>query len=456
MAIHPNCAEIKGLEQVQKVDGQRLSLWRFKEDSLWILTGYVSIPRGQSSYHFVLGNINNMILKVNIPLDLRYEPTSMETFPELGTGFTVVNACMPTRTEGAIPGLWAVHQSMEELKGSCDPVVMYSAIHYLMTLLPSCLCQWLVRTVLRSASLSFCSLPGPERHVMLASCRLKSVSFWMNSHPDVPVAFCVFSYAGNFYVGVSADSGTIASPKILVKGFTTHLDRMYSIVAKRKIPGQERRRSSFTAERRREEIFKPSVKEINAKLHVVQDELHEIARKLEVMSIPGYVHPSESAPAPVYQKALHHRMEELKEEFVELITELRKRKTVAGGIIIDVEDVNYDHDLDGELRRPKRMLSNQSRRPSFTALTTLLSTSRPLLTQYAPSAAHQSLYYVPSDPDLEVRTTPEQQRALLARSNEAIPVLVASLLGQGPVAICHPIVTPLPSGGFCYSHYFER
>ncbi|GIY59858.1 uncharacterized protein CEXT_797571 [Caerostris extrusa] len=158
--------------------------------------------------------------------------------------------------------------------------------------------------------------------------------------------------------------------------------------------------------------------QINAKLHVVQDELHEIARKLEVMSIPGYVHPSESAPAPVYQKALHHRMEELKEEFVELITELRKRKTVAGGIIIDVEDVNYDHDLDGELRRPKRMLSNQSRRPSFTALTTLLSTSRPLLTQYAPSAAHQSLYYVPSDPDMEVRTTPEQQRALLARSNE--------------------------------------
>ncbi|XP_055938698.1 uncharacterized protein LOC129968629 isoform X1 [Argiope bruennichi] len=354
---------------------------------------------------------------VNIPLDLRYEPTSMETFPELGTGFTVVNARLPTRTEGAIPGLWAVHQCMEELKSSCDPVVMYSAIHYLMTLLPACLCQWLVRTVLRTASLSFCSLPGPERPIMLASCRLKSVTFWMNSHPDVPVAFCVFSYAGNFYVAVSADSGTIASPKILVKGFTTHLDRMYSIVAKRKIPGQERRRSSFTAERRREEIYKPSVKEINAKLHAVQDELHEITRKLEVMSLPGYVHPVEYAPAPVYQKALNHRMEELKEEFVELITELRKRKTVAGGIIVDVEDVHYDHDLDGELRRPRR-ISNQGRRPSFTALTTLLSTSRPLLTQYAPAAAHQALYYVPSDPDLEVRTTPEQQRALLARSNE--------------------------------------
>ncbi|GBN91761.1 hypothetical protein AVEN_156453-1 [Araneus ventricosus] len=164
-----------------------------------------------------------ILLQVNIPLDLRYEPTSMETFPELGTGFTVVNACLPTRTEGAIPGLWAVHQCMEELKSSCDPVVMYSAIHYLMTLLPACLCQWLVRTVLRTASLSFCSLPGPERPIMLASCRLKSVTFWMNSHPDVPVAFCVFSYAGNFYVAVSADSGTIASPKILVKGFTTHV-----------------------------------------------------------------------------------------------------------------------------------------------------------------------------------------------------------------------------------------
>ncbi|GBO11648.1 hypothetical protein AVEN_164818-1 [Araneus ventricosus] len=83
------------------------------------------------------------------------------------------------------------------------------------------------------------------------------------------------------------------------------------------------------------------------------------------------------------------------------------------------QDVHYDHDLDGELRRPRR-ISNQGRRPSFTALTTLLSTSRPLLTQYAPAAAHQALYYVPSDPDMEVRTTPEQQRALLARSNECL------------------------------------
>nr|GBN59268.1 hypothetical protein AVEN_237741-1 [Araneus ventricosus]GBN59276.1 hypothetical protein AVEN_243242-1 [Araneus ventricosus]GBN59296.1 hypothetical protein AVEN_62036-1 [Araneus ventricosus] len=41
------------------------------------------------------------------------------------------------------------------------------------------------------------------------------------------------------------------------------MDRMYSIVAKRKLPGQERRRSSFTAERRREEIYKPSVKEVS-------------------------------------------------------------------------------------------------------------------------------------------------------------------------------------------------
>lgn len=154
----------------------------------------------------------------------------METFPELGTGFTVVNATLPTHTEGAIPGLWDVHQRMEDLKGSSDSVVMYGTIHYLMTLLPACFCQWLVRTVLRSASLSFCSLPGPERHVMLASCKLKSVTFWMNSHPDVPVAFCVFSYAGNFYVGVSVDSSTISSPKILVKGFTTHVSIMGNIL----------------------------------------------------------------------------------------------------------------------------------------------------------------------------------------------------------------------------------
>lgn len=86
--------------------------------------------------------------------------------------------------------------------------------------------------------------------------------------------------------------------------------------------------------------------------------------------------------------------------------------------ILSLQEAHYDHDLDGQLRRPRRTLTSQGRRPSFTALTTLLSTSRPLLTQYAPSTAHQSLYCVPSDPDMEGRGTPEQQRALLTRSNE--------------------------------------
>ena len=53
--------------------------------------------------------------------------------------------------------------------------------------------------------------------------------------------------------------------------------------------------------------------------------------------MPGYVHPPDYPPVSIYQRALSHRMEELKEEFVELITELRKRKTLAGGVAIDME-----------------------------------------------------------------------------------------------------------------------
>lgn len=102
-----------------------------------------------------------------------------------------------------------------------------------------------------------------------------------------------------------------------------------------------------------------------------------------------------------------------------------KRYQFASIFIVFVisQEVHYDHDLDGQLRRPRRTLTNQGRRPSFTALTTLLSTSRPLLTQYAPSVAQQALYCVPSDPDMEGRGTPEQQRALIRRSNEVGNIL---------------------------------
>lgn len=87
-----------------------------------------------------------------------------------------------------------------------------------------------------------------------------------------------------------------------------------------------------------ESLSTPLVFQINGRLHAVQDELHEISRKLEVTRMPGYSHPPEYPPVAAYQTALHLRAEELKEEFVELITELRKRRTGGpGSVAIDVE-----------------------------------------------------------------------------------------------------------------------
>ncbi|XP_035231222.1 uncharacterized protein LOC118203094 [Stegodyphus dumicola] len=108
------------------------------------------------------------------------------------------------------------------------------------------------------------------------------------------------------------------------------------------------------------------------------------------------------------QKASEHKMlqrlDELKEEFSELMRELRRRKSLADGRVVD----NQDEDMDGELRRPRRLtLSAAGRRPSLNTMLALASTTRPLAT---PTTIHHS--FVASTPNLQSAGSPtsSQQR----------------------------------------------
>ncbi|KFM74668.1 hypothetical protein X975_16157, partial [Stegodyphus mimosarum] len=106
------------------------------------------------------------------------------------------------------------------------------------------------------------------------------------------------------------------------------------------------------------------------------------------------------------QKATEHKMlqrlDELKEEFSELMRELRRRKSLADGRVVD----NQDEDMDGELRRPRR-LTLSGRRPSLNTMLALTSTTRPLAT---PTTTHHS--FVASTPNLQSAGSPtsSQQR----------------------------------------------
>ncbi|XP_077528854.1 putative diacylglycerol O-acyltransferase Mb3761c isoform X1 [Haemaphysalis longicornis] len=372
------------------------------------------------------GVLNPPDIKVCLAVDLRYEPATGEPVPELGTQLSSAIVRLPTNTEGAIPRLWEVRQAMDELKNSPDPVILYGAAHILFTLLPCRLAHWFMGMWHRKPSAVLCNVPGPEEPVVLGLSRVKHAVAWAGWTPEVPLAVTITSYAGAFNVAVSSQMDIVPDPDEILREFANQLDHLSDLLSRRRIPGEHRRRSSYTAERRNQEIARPPLHELQEKLQCVQEELHQVRQALDALrsrhlaatpTSDGGVAADESlrlTPTPEPRERpegrgeglrspstpamattpdeeerdrLEARLGELQEEFSELLMGLRRRKSLAAAadnVLLDVEvDLNDEDDLDGGLRRPtrRRALSATVRRASLQAV---VSTTRPLTTGSSP------------------------------------------------------------------------
>ncbi|KAK8758543.1 hypothetical protein V5799_003825 [Amblyomma americanum] len=326
---------------------------------------------------------------------------------------------------------------MDELKNSPDPVVLYGAANILFTLLPCRLAHWFMGMWHRKPSAVFCNLPGPEEPVVLGLSRVKTAVAWAGWTPEVPLAVTITSYAGAFNVAVSSQMDIVPDPDEILKEFANQLDHLSDLLSKRRIPGEHRRRSSYTAERRNQEIARPPLHELQQKLQSVQDELHRVRHALDELRLRQLATPTDGdlvavvtpfgeppdSPEPELligeqertyspvaatqgedeRERLEARLGELQEEFSELLIGLRRRKSAADNVLLDT-DVEEDDDLDGELRRPtrRRALSVTVRRASLQAV---VSTTRPLTTG---SSHHQGRLTLaaPHGPQRDRRTLP--------------------------------------------------
>ncbi|GBO11504.1 hypothetical protein AVEN_76019-1 [Araneus ventricosus] len=124
---------------------------------------------------------------------------------------------------------------------------------------------------------------------------------------------------------------------------------------------------------------------LQQKLHSVQEEIHAVTLQLNKLL-------GESKSCGPSEVKLLQTLDELKEEFSELMRELRRRKSLADGIVLN----NQDEDMDGELRRrPRRLtLTTPGRRASLSTM--VASTTRPLAT---PTISHHA--FVVSTPNLQ-------------------------------------------------------
>lgn len=156
-------------------------------------------------------------LRVSIPVNLRGSGQG-----ELGNCFGLVLLDLPVGVRDPLLGLRLVAERMADLKHSPEAKAVLASLAAAGHL-PSSVEKKLVSMVGNKAVAVVSNLPGPKRRVRISGAQVTSLVFWPPQTGDIGIGVSLFSYAGHFSIGVSADSGLIRAPQRLLAAFLARL-----------------------------------------------------------------------------------------------------------------------------------------------------------------------------------------------------------------------------------------
>ncbi|XP_071452820.1 uncharacterized protein [Hetaerina americana] len=369
-------------------------------------------------------------LRVVLPVDLRSDISSPKPTSRMGCKVAPVVVALPVSIEGAVPRLWAMRKSLESLKSSPEPVVVYGATAALMALLPQRWACKVISTPSATASLQFSALPGPPSTLLVGGYPLKGVFPILPAPEGLGLSVSAFTYADQVYVTVAADSGLASAAKALLTHLQAQIELLWQLLLHRRLPGELRPPVIM----RHSDLTRPSVQEIQTRLYHVQMELQKLSLQVVASSYHSstkdlansnfspngrgirerprekfaqgedflkggelveksqtdmenlkdsvIVQVESEEVIQVEEHGAHSATQEdsltmarlrlLKAEFVELLTELRKRRSLIEG---SDSLIFEDEELVGELWRPRA--SSASRRSLSLAGLISAATGRP-------------------------------------------------------------------------------
>jgi len=165
------------------------------------------------TYLHARGEDHHDVLRAVVPVNLR--PPG-ET-PEFGNHFGLVFLPMPVGLEHELERLEETRSAMNELKRSPDALISLKALDGLGRL-PAIEAR-AIDMFTAKASLVASNVPGPLERLHVNGVPVKTCMFWVPQSGTIGVGVSILSYAGEVRVGVLADAGLVAEPKLIVTAF---------------------------------------------------------------------------------------------------------------------------------------------------------------------------------------------------------------------------------------------
>jgi WS/DGAT/MGAT family acyltransferase len=164
-------------------------------------------------------------LHISMPVNVR----SAEEPLRLENRFAAVPLELPAGIEHVADRVRAVKLQMDALKHSVVPIVVYGIQHAMLTLLPQGVSRGLIDFLANKCTAVVTNVPGPQRPLVLAGRRVRSLMFWVPQRADIGVGISILSFAGCVQVGVLADTVLVPDARELVRAFEEELEALRSL-----------------------------------------------------------------------------------------------------------------------------------------------------------------------------------------------------------------------------------
>jgi diacylglycerol O-acyltransferase / wax synthase len=160
-------------------------------------------------------------LRASVPVNLRDAEEAMT----LGNKFGLLFVGLPVGVANPLQRVYAMHDTMRELKGSLQPPLTLTVLG-LLGLLPGRVQGPAIELFSRKGSLVASNVPGPQAPLYLCGQRIAEMHFWVPQSGSIGTGVSILSYAGKVFFGVIADRACIPQPQRLVDRLAPEFERL--------------------------------------------------------------------------------------------------------------------------------------------------------------------------------------------------------------------------------------
>jgi diacylglycerol O-acyltransferase len=160
-------------------------------------------------------------VRAMVPVNLR----KPEQQGKLGNAFGLVPLVLPVGVEDPVARLYAVHERMNELKGSHTALVAMSVLGVLGAT-PKQVQADIQGYFSRKATAVMSNVPGPRAPLYLAGSQLEQCMFWVPQSGDIGIGVSILSYNGGVQFGIVTDDALVKDPGQIIARFAPEFEKL--------------------------------------------------------------------------------------------------------------------------------------------------------------------------------------------------------------------------------------